>query len=338
MQFRILSIREFALTVLPSHAHDWHLQTIGGAASMDTARFCTFFLNQNELRFVMTNHDTPFDVTELIDLETYPIGDWDDPALIEKMRSYRNDLRRSGCAVIRDFIRPECIGMLQDESRELSQFAYFSNRKVNPYATQEDPALSPDDPRRTFQAFSNGFVARDVIPADSIASRLYHHPAFQRFVADLLELPTIYEYADPIAGLVINVMPDGSALPWHFDTNDFVVSLLTVKPDNGGLFEYCSDLRSPRNENFPSVKAILNGDRSGVVSLELQPGDVQLFRGRNSLHRVTSTVGERHTVLFGYATQPGVIGRAERTRVVYGRVHEAHLEAEARSRVDGLLD
>ncbi|WP_158937296.1 hypothetical protein [Burkholderia sp. S171] len=282
--------------------------------------------------------DTQIALNDLVNVQKYPIYGRDDPLLQEKIGAFREELELTGCAVIRDFIRPERIEVLQNESRQLSRFAYFSHRKVNPYATQEDLSLNPDDPRRTFQAFSNGFVARDVIPPGSITSQLYHDLAFQRFVADVLNLTTIHEYADPIAGLVINVMPDGSALPWHFDTNDFVVSLLTIKPDDGGLFEYCNGLRSQHNENFPTVKSVLNGDRKRVVSLELQPGDVQLFKGRNSLHRVTSTTGERHTLLFGYATQPGVIGRAERTRVVYGRVHKAHLEAEARSRADGLLD
>ncbi|WP_454805202.1 HalD/BesD family halogenase [Paraburkholderia fungorum] len=254
------------------------------------------------------------------------------------VRALRSDLASTGCAVVRNFISPSHLATLEQESRALSAHAFFSRRKVNPYATADDASIEANDPRRHFVEYSNGFVARDLIPERSVLQTIFRSAQFKRFIAAVLELPTVHEYADPIAGLVINVMPDGSELPWHFDTNDFVVSLLTVKPESGGQFEYCTNLRSGKHENFSGVKAVIKGDRGPVTTLDLTPGDLQIFKGRNSLHRVTPTVGERHTVLFGYSTEPGVVGRPERTRLVYGRVLQAHLDAESEARADGLLD
>jgi hypothetical protein len=75
-----------------------------------------------------------------------------------------------------------------------------------------------------------------------------------------------------------------------------------------------------------------------VRTLDLQLGDLQLFKGRFSMHRVRPGVGERHTAIFGYAKQPGFIGSVERTRQVHGRVTDAHLQAATATRDDGLDD
>lgn len=277
-------------------------------------------------------------LADLVDLERYPLGQPDSPKLAEAIEHCRAGLAAEGCAVVPGFIRAERQGDLQAESESLAPDAFFSRQTVNPYSTADDPSLPEDDPRRFHQPFSSGFVTRDRIPEDAIAKRVFHSKAFQAFIAACLGLEEIHEYADPIAGLVINVMPDGSAQPWHFDTNEFIVSLMTRKPDAAGAFEYCPDIRRPENENLPGVKAVLQGDRTQVKSLELQVGDLQIFKGRFALHRVAETRGERHTLLFGYARTPGMIGRPERTRRVFGRVHQAHIDAEKQRRNDGLLD
>jgi hypothetical protein len=79
---------------------------------------------------------------------------------------------------------------------------------------------------------------------------------------------------------------------------------------------------------------VLGGTRAPVKRLDLQAGDLQIFYGRNSLHRVTRIEGarERHTVILGYAEEPGQIAGAARTKRLFGRVSDAHLEADARGR------
>ena len=43
--------------------------------------------------------------------------------------------------------------------------------------------------------------------------------------------------------------PEG-ILPWHFDSCEFTLSLMIQKPEKGGIFEYCPNIREPGNENF----------------------------------------------------------------------------------------
>jgi hypothetical protein len=132
------------------------------------------------------------------------------------------------------------------------------------------------------------------------------------------------------------------AHPWHFDTNEFVASILTQSPEGGGVFEYCPNIRTTREENFPAVRGVLEGRRDDLVRrLTIRPGDLQLFRGRFSLHRVTTVRGSRarHSAIFSYCERPGVVGSVARTRQLFGRLEPVHLAAAGRAvRGDHLLD
>lgn len=272
-----------------------------------------------------------------VNLEQYPITQPDSDAYRVAVEAVRDRLRGDGCALLTHFIRDTIIDQLQEESEALAPHAFFSDNNVNPYVTKDDPSLPEDHPVRFFQHYTNGFVARDLIPEDAIVQRLYRNPDFQRFIADCLEEPVIHEFADPIAGLVINVMPDDTELPWHFDTNEFIVSLMTRRPDSGGEFQYAPNIRQPGNENFAAVQRVLEGDHGEVKSLTLNTGDLQLFKGRYSMHRVAAAKGQRLCTLLGYAKTPDMMGSLEHTRKIYGRVTQQHIDAENQRRQDNLM-
>ncbi|MGF1529423.1 MAG: hypothetical protein ACFCBW_21970 [Candidatus Competibacterales bacterium] len=273
-----------------------------------------------------------------VDLERWPIHAPDSEAYGACVAHGRAGLRAEGCAHLAAFIRPEARAALEAEVAAIADKAHFSRGRITPYFNDDEPELPSEHPRRRFADFSNGFVAMDWFPGDGICLSLYRDPAFMGFVQDCLEEPALYTFDDPLAGVVANIMPQGSALPWHYDTNEFIVSLLTRKPQGGGAFEYCPDLRAPGDERYPAVQGVLDGDRGPVRRLELELGDLQLFRGRFSLHRVCQGIGERHTAIFGYAKEPGFVGRVARTQQVHGRVTQVHIDAEQRARRDGLDD
>ena len=86
-------------------------------------------------------------------------------------------------------------------------------------------------------------------------------------------------------------------------------------------------------------QGVLDGKPDLVKNLDLQVGDLQLFKGRYSLHRVNQIgKGARHTVIFGYARQPNFIGSVASTMKVYGRVMQQHIDAEHTRQTDGLAD
>lgn len=264
--------------------------------------------------------------TALIDTRRYPVHAPHSRAYAALLDDCRRQFDDSGCIVLPGFVRPVTVERMRRETDALSPGAHFNDTYTNPYNSGDDPALPADHPKRLFQDRSNGFVAGDLIDEGSCIRLLYHDPGLQAFLADLLGVERVYEYADPLAGLVVNVLRPGCQHPWHFDTNEFVVSMMTRQPAAGGEFQYCPGIRSPEDENFEAVRDVVQGDRSRVRTLALRPGDLQVFFGRYALHRVTRPQGsdERHTLILGYAREPNLIGRAERTRKLFGRLAEVH--------------
>ena len=100
----------------------------------------------------------------------------------------------------------------------------------------------------------------------------------------------------------------------------FTVTLAIQNSDDGGAFEYAPGIRKG-SENFSEVGPVLDGTSKLIKVLELEPGDLQLFRGRYSLHRVTPLIGPtpRYVAIFSYVEQPGMVGSPERTEQLYGR-------------------
>ncbi|QNE77821.1 arpA protein [Streptomyces finlayi] len=276
----------------------------------------------------------------VVDTDRYPLSD---PGSVEGQTVIdraRHELATVGCTVLPDFIRPSLHEVLRQECAAIAPQAYFDVETVNVYNIAVDADLPENHPgRRTFQR-GNAFVARDHIPGGALISRLYAHEVFQRFVADCFGLPQLHELADPLSGLVLNVVRPGMEHPWHFDTNEYTVSMLTQQAQAGGDFEYCPNIRSAEDERFDAVRDVLDGSTRGERLL-LRPGDLQLFKGRYSLHRVSPVQGDvaRHSAIFAYSERPDVIGSMSRTRQLFGRVLPAHQAAEGRAvRGDKLLD
>jgi hypothetical protein len=277
-------------------------------------------------------------VSQVVDTARYPLEELGGTAGKSIVSAVREDLETSGCSVLTGFVRPDMLARLGQESEQLAPRAHHAVETVNAYNIALDADLPGDHPARVTMERGNAFVARDLIPATSLVQQLYTDAAFQGFIARCFGLPEVHAMADPLAGLCLNVVPPGRGHPWHFDTNELTVSLLTVEQEAGGAFEFCPGIRSATDENLAAVRAVLDGrDHPRRRRLLLRPGDLQLFRGRYSLHRVTTVEGvvARQSAIFAYTRHPGVVGRVERTRQLFGRVLPVHGGA---GRDDHLLD
>ncbi len=283
------------------------------------------------------------DAGDLFDLVAYPLGNPDDPRWAAAVDRARVALERVGCAVVPGLLLPEAVRLLDDEIRARKHTTHYSTQRINPYFhVDPNPAFDDDHAVNTFLERSSGFIPGDSWEPGCMTDRVFRAPELVAFLAACLGVDELHCYADPLAGLTANILEPGQQFTWHFDTNDFAVTVLVAEADDGGRFEYVPGIRSAHDEGFGAIKAVLDGDRSAVHTLELRPGDLQIFRGRYSLHRV-SRVGAgscpRHACIFAYTAEAGVIGRVERTRQLFGRVLPEH-EAAERSRVrsDELLD
>ncbi len=268
----------------------------------------------------------------LVDVARYPIDRPGSSSLGRLVGRTRAELANRGCATLAGFLDPAALRSLAAELEVITRHVPILHQEASVYARGAlETDLEADDPRRVRLRWHAGHVTRDMLPPYSIAQRLYVSPGFKSFVAAVVGRPRVFEYADPLAGLVATVLPPGGCYPWHYDTNDYVVTIVVQRAESGGVFEYHRDLRRPGDENLAGLRAVLDGRAERPAEqVDGAPGDLQLFLGRYSLHRVTAVAGNRsrHVLVLSYAEQPGVIGPVDRTRSVYGRITEAHLLAE----------
>lgn len=283
------------------------------------------------------------DLSDVIDLDRYPIHEPGSPAWFELLDRAHARLDDDGCLVLDGFLLPAALDLAAEEISAMATHVPIRRHVSTVYARRDiEMSLPADDPRVQPLTWHAGHVTRDMIPPYTIAHRLYASSYFKGFIAACTRRERVFEYADPLAGLVATVLPPTGAYPWHYDTNEYVATIMTRKPDHGGVFQYCANLRHPGDENLTGLSEVLSGVHPEMIrTVDIESGDLQLFLGRYSLHQVTTTGGvtDRHVMVFSYADRPGVIGPVDRTRAVYGRVTEAHLVAEALAAesMDGLI-
>jgi Phytanoyl-CoA dioxygenase (PhyH) len=279
----------------------------------------------------------PYSSSALIDYDSFPIDQEgaERRTLVERVRS---DLARDGCAVIKRFLRPEGVAALAAEAESVADKGHRSFNRTNVYFTKDDPCLAPDDPRRQFFDRSNAFVPADNFAKSGALRTIHDSPGFDQFIQDCLQEQKFHRYADPLADVIVNVAQEGNGFPWHFDTNNFTVTIAIQNAESGGAFEYAPRIREG-DENFAEVARVLNGTSDKVRVLHLEPGDLQIFRGRYSLHRVAPLRGKRprYVAIFSYVEEPDMVGAPERTLQLYGRTLPIHHE-RAGQRADTYID
>lgn len=256
---------------------------------------------------------------QAINPTAYPIQNLAAPASNLLIQQCRDQLAKQGYCILRDFITPAALIAIQAECVTLAPVAHYTTRYTNPYKTPDDPTLPPGHPMRSFALRTNAFIAQTQFEPDSLLLKLYHSDRFKQWIAACFNLAVVYEYADPLGGLVLNLLRPAAEHPWHFDENDFSVILLVQPAEQGGQFQVVPHIRSAEAENFDQVAQVLKGTSPRVQQIDLAPGDLCLFYGKHSLHRVTQVLGqaERQTVIFSYTQQPGVSGRVENNLQIF---------------------
>ncbi|WP_170523349.1 HalD/BesD family halogenase [Ruegeria arenilitoris] len=280
-------------------------------------------------------------LVDLVDLGRYPIDRPNSAAYDRLIDDIRRDLDKDGCAVLPGFVHEDGLSQLLTEAEAVAPSAHRSFNRTNAYFTKDDPRFGIAHPIRRFYDRSNAFVPADNFPSTGPMRRIYEFEGFLPFIRDALNEPAdrFFRYDDPLADVIINVVEEGQGFPWHFDTNNYTVTLAIQNGEQGGAFEYAPNLRTAEEENFDKVASVLDGNMGMVRQLELNPGDLQIFRGRYSLHRVAPVSGARprYVGIFSFVEAEGMCGGVERTRQLYGRVLPCHRDREG-VRNDELLD
>ena len=276
----------------------------------------------------------------IVDLEKYPIHDLTSSKIQKIITRCKAELAQDSCSTIPNFILPNSLKTMNLELEKQLNEVYMSKESINAYLyAKDDPSLEKDHPKRKFMKRYNGYLNSNCFSKNSEMKFLYETDELLNFVSACLDVSPIYRWADPLACHAYNVMKPEGILPWHFDSCEFTLSLMIQKPEKGGVFEYCPNIREPGNENFEEVQKVISGDRTRVRQLKLEPGDLQIFKGRFTLHRVTKVEGQksRYMCIPAYVLDPYRVNTPEHSKAIYGKVLPIHLERN-QARSDGLTD
>lgn len=239
----------------------------------------------------------------------------------EQAASLGEELQREGVLVFNDFLSREAIEELQEEARLLKPKSYRSKSAYNLYVLPTDPDFPEDSPRnRRFQT-TKGCIPDDQIPEESKLRTIYDSEAFRDFLCRILKIGALYPYADTLSRININYYDPGDALEWHFDNADFAITLLVKKSLKGGSYEYFTDMRYTDNgeEDYEQVQKCIDGEIEPKKK-SLNEGGLMIFRGNQSLHRVTKVEeGERVLITFNFNTKPGIPLSEKSRQTFFGR-------------------
>ncbi len=256
-------------------------------------------------------------LSQVIALYKYPLQD----------DNFRNACRKTldeeGALVIPGFLQPKLVETIRREGEENRHLAYYTANHHNVYLSPPDPEFAADHPRNRKVVSTKGCITTDQIPADSALRMLYDAPEFRDFLCVVLNEKELHEYADPLSSINVHYADAGQELGWHFDNSSFALTLMIQSPESGGAFEYVKHVRDADAEemSYDLVGKILDGEIP-VDTLSMDAGTLVLFRGRNSMHRVTAVEGKRTRILvvLAYNSAPGISLSESARMTFFGRL------------------
>ena len=272
-------------------------------------------------------------MASIINFAQYPLDDLNSDtgrALVERCR---DEVRRTGACLLPDFITPEARDAWLSEAGRVEGKAHQVDHDFTYGAagekTAEPPASLPeDDPRNYLSHTAMKFVAKDLIGDGCSIKDLHRWEPMAAFIRQVMERPA-YPSGCPLSGLVFTIAYDGEEQDWHFDNNDFIVTLMLQKPAEGGHFEYMPGLRTPEGEDdFETIKAVHKGTCPDVIRPPIRPGTLTLFKGRYNYHRASPVIGNHPRVMaiFAYEREPDSRqSDAASSMLFFGRTQEQAL-------------
>ena len=265
----------------------------------------------------------------ILDLDRWPVDALDEERGGALVARCRDELREAGMFSLEALIRPEALAAAVAEVEPLFDAASFTHaRDHNIYFDDEIRMLEASHPALARFTTVNRTICGDQIPG-SLVARIYEWQPLIDFLAAAMEKPRLYPMADPLGRLNVMAYRAGERLNWHFDRAEFTITVLLQAPVRGGDFQYRSGLRSDADPNYDGVGRLLAGQDEHVQTLPLAPGTLNVFKGKNTAHRVTPVEGARPRIIavFSYYETPDVTFSDTERLGFYGRTGPVGAEA-----------
>ncbi|MCY7308793.1 MAG: 2OG-Fe(II) oxygenase [Rhodoferax sp.] len=266
-----------------------------------------------------------------IDAARCPLGDAQFRARSKRI------LDEQGVLVLPQFLTQEAVASIRRDGEQHQHLAFYTASRHNIYLKPFDPQFPAGHPRNREVASSKGCITTDQVPQGSALHRLYDAPAFRDFLCTVLDVRALFPYADSLSSVNLHFASEGQQLGWHYDNSSFAVTLMVQSAERGGVFEYVKGVRdADKGEaNYPLSANILDGTVP-VQTLTMNAGTLVLFRGRNSMHRVTPVQGNttRMLAVLAYNTEPGVALSESARMTFYGRLGTVGADGPAQGRAE----
>ncbi|WP_292113470.1 2OG-Fe(II) oxygenase [Mesorhizobium sp.] len=260
-------------------------------------------------------------IEDILDLDRYPLDREGSPEWQRLAEESTAALNANGMFNLEGFLRPGIAERAVAEIRPVMDTRSHTHKRMhNIYFKPSIPELSPDHPAlRKVETISHT-VCADQIPGSTVLA-IYEYEPLVRFLAVTMDKPQLHVMQDPLARANVMAYRAGEALNWHFDRSEFTTTLLLQAPERGGDLEYRTDLRSDDDPNYDGVARLLEGRDPEAKILRMKAGTLNVFRGKNTAHRVTTVEGERERMIavFSYYESPGVMFTEEERIGFYGR-------------------
>jgi len=261
-------------------------------------------------------------IEDIIDLSRYPLHRPDSGICRALIDEKRDELARRQFCTMPGFLLDEQRRNIVDAIEGRLQHSNRADNERNVYLEQSRSESLPDDhPKNIFARGCYNMIGAHLLDENSALKTLYNWPEMQNFIAAIVGEHQLYPSADPYQPVNVLCQRDGDRSAWHFDSsNAFTMTLMLQSSVTGGDFEMAPNTRSETDPNYAGVTRLLLGERAGVKRIARSEGELVIFRGCNSAHRVTAIEGERLRLMcvMVYETSPGVIGDPVVNETVYG--------------------
>ncbi|NVK31726.1 MAG: 2OG-Fe(II) oxygenase [Gammaproteobacteria bacterium] len=258
---------------------------------------------------------------EFLDLKRYPLDQPNTQAWHDLVAQSKTALARDGMFNLEGLLDPNIAEQTAADLAPLfREQSFVHQREHNIYFSQSLPGLPDDHPALMRFNTSNNTLCADQLRGTPM-DLLYRWPPFATFLAATMDKTHLHIMADPLAALNAMSYHEGQLLNWHFDRSEFTTTMLLQAPEQGGEFVYRTDLRTENDPNYDGVAKLLKGEDPKVRNLTLSPGTLNVFRGKNTPHKVAAVKGERCRVIavFSFFEKPGVMFSDEERIGFYGR-------------------
>jgi hypothetical protein len=260
-------------------------------------------------------------VHDSLDLERYPLDQPGSPRYKVLVARCRSELERDGMFNLEGLVKTATIRAVAKELAGMATSSSYTHARThNVYFLDRVEGLNDSHPALTKFQTINHTLCDDQL-SNTFIHQLYEWQPLANFIAQVLNLPKLYLMDDPLARANVMEYRPGEALNWHFDRARYTTTLLIQAAQQGGEFQYCTELRADGRPNYEEVGRVLSGQTDRIRVNPLSAGTLNVFAGKNSLHRVSTVEGQysRLIAVFSYYERPGVLFSEKERLGFYGR-------------------